>query len=71
MFQFGPWKVNEFPLLAPPTLCNALSFKNYVFSSELAKVIAHCQTSLAPSDDHSFNLFNDHVTIDVSIFGSH
>ena len=55
------------PPLAAPTLCHALSFKNYVFSSELAKVITHCQPGLSPSYDYSFNLFNDHVTIEISI----
>ena len=66
--QIGLWKV---PSLTPPTLCHALSFENYVFSSKLAEVMAHCQPSLTPTFDNSFNLFNNHVTIEVSIFGSH
>jgi len=42
-----------------------------VFSSKLAEVMAHCQPSLTPTYDNSFNLFNNHMTIEVSIFGSH
>ena len=68
MFQFGLWKV---PSFTPSTLCHALSFENYVFSSKLAEVMAHCQPSLPPTYDNGFNLFNNHVTIEVSIFGSH
>ena len=42
-----------------------------MFSSKLAKVIAHCQPGLPPSYDYGFNLFNNHVTIEVSIYGLH
>ena len=59
------------PPFAPPTLCHPLSFKNYVLPSELAKVIAHCQPGLSSSYDHRFNLFDVHVTIEVSTHGSH
>jgi hypothetical protein len=58
------------PPLAPPTLCYPLPFKNYVLSSELAKVIARCQPGLSSSYDHRFNLFDVHVTIEIPTYGS-
>src|ERR1700722_11920718 len=57
------------PSLAPPTLRHARPFKNDVFASELAEVVADRQPGLSASDDDHFDLFHDDVTNAISTRG--
>jgi hypothetical protein len=55
------------PSLALPALGDAVSFKNDVLSSELAKVITHGEPGLPAADDHRFDLFHGDLTIEILI----